>query len=180
MSEIWRRCRGVLKEGEGEEWGLPKAWWGGAREGGRSRGAGWVGPSHTQKRTRTIAPVHEKTRLHSLPPRLLRLIPLTVDLPKHKVVLSLLNRHFYNKCLNFQGLKYLAFDIIIHKRRPILNHCDEAIVYCCWGTYATDRSNCGNDEIQTFSRHDVVRDRFWSRSLLENDNKILGNFPHWL
>lgn len=38
MSDVWRRCRGVLKENEGEEWGLSKAWGGGRGEGGNEEG----------------------------------------------------------------------------------------------------------------------------------------------
>ena len=40
VSEFCRRCCGVLKEDEGEEWGLSKAWGGGGgggREGGERK-----------------------------------------------------------------------------------------------------------------------------------------------
>lgn len=52
MSDHWRRCRGVLKENEGEEWGLSKAWGGGRGEGGnegRRDGLSAHAQAHTNK-----------------------------------------------------------------------------------------------------------------------------------
>lgn len=122
VSKLWRRCRGVLKEGEGEEWGLSKAWrgGGGGREGGRTRGAGWVEPSHTRKHTHTIAPVREKTRLRSLPPCLLHLSPLIIDLPNHKAVLNHFN---YNATTTDHIFRvYENHEIVAHNRWSISNH----------------------------------------------------------
>lgn len=83
VSEFCRRCWGVLKVDEGEEWGLSKAW--GRRRSREDEGGGMSGTvSHTD--TCVQSTVYEKAWVCSLPPGLLRLSPSTVDLQQHRTI----------------------------------------------------------------------------------------------
>lgn len=60
VSEFCRRCWTVLKEDEGEEWGLSKPW--GRRRTREDEGDGMSGAILIRKRTQTISLVSEKDR----------------------------------------------------------------------------------------------------------------------
>lgn len=81
-SEFWRRCCGVLED-EGEQWGLSQAWGRrrrrSGREGGRTRGGMSGSASDTSARTCGWV---------SLPPRLPRSNPSTLDLKNNYAQVS--------------------------------------------------------------------------------------------